>query len=96
MRKEGSVQISCTSREGAASSIYKVEFADYATRATTLLREISGETSLREYLTSILKIHADSVRLAIDSINKDEHAEIFHVALSDEQLDSAGSSKSAS
>jgi hypothetical protein len=87
MRKEGSVQISSLNRDGAANFAYHVEFTDYASRSTTPLKEISGEASLRDYLAIVLKIHPDSVRLAIDSINKDGHAEIFHVVLSDEQLD---------
>jgi hypothetical protein len=87
MRKEGSVQISCTARDGPANSIYNVEFADYVSRSTTLLKEISSEASLRDYLTTVLKIHPDSVRSAIDRINKDGHAEIFHAVLSEDQLD---------
>jgi hypothetical protein len=88
MRKEGSVRISCTTRDGPTNSIYNVEFADYASHSITLLKEISGEASLREYLSTALKIHPDSVRLAIESINKDGSAEIFHAVLSDEELDS--------
>jgi hypothetical protein len=88
MRKEGSVQISCTNRDGPTNSTYKVEFADYASHSTTLLKEISSEASLREYLSTVLKIHPDSVRSAVESINKDGSSEIFHAVLSDEQLDS--------
>jgi hypothetical protein len=88
MRKAGSVQISCTNPDGPTNSTYKIAFADCSSHATTLLKEVSGEASLRDYLAIILKIHPDSVRLAVDSINKDGRAEIFHAVLNDAQLGS--------
>jgi hypothetical protein len=91
MRRIGTLQIVCLDREAQGEAKYSVGFADYALpRGIQKLKEIVGEEALRNYLTAEVKVHAEAIQMTMSSLKSGGSAEIFHVALTEEQLGSLG------
>jgi hypothetical protein len=90
-RREGTLHIVWTNRGQLGEPRYNIVFADSAlSQGAMKLREIVGEESLRNYLTTKVIMRAAALNLALRSLRTEGNAAIFHTILSDEQLLSLG------
>jgi hypothetical protein len=90
MRKDGTLAIVWTNRAEGGTAKYRVWFADYTARSTKGKKEIVGEDALRAYLIGEIKLRPGTVLSAFHDLKKVGSAEIFHTALTDNQLDNLG------
>lgn len=91
MKREGTLNIVCLNHGSAGEPKYSVGFSDYASRQVpTTHREIASENELKKYLTDQVKIHPDSVDVALRQLRADGNATIFHMILTDEELVALG------
>lgn len=66
-------------------------FSDYASRqVATIHWESVTEDALRKFLTDQVKIHPDSVAVALNRLKLEGNAAIFHTPLTDEELGNLG------
>jgi hypothetical protein len=76
---------------GAGEPKYNVGFSDYAsTQVAKIHREIVTEHALRKFLTEQIKIHPDSVAVAIKRLRAEGNTAIFHTPLTDTELSTLG------
>jgi hypothetical protein len=91
MKREGTLTIVCLNHGRKGEPKYNVGFSDYASReVATTHREIVAENELRKYLIYQVKMHSDSVDVALSQLKAKGNAAIFHLILTDEELMTLG------
>jgi hypothetical protein len=87
MRREGTLRIVWINRREKGEPRYNIGFSDYASRqAAAIHKEIVGEQALKDYLIDRVKVHSDSVHVALKSLETEGDTSIFHTTLTDEEL----------
>jgi hypothetical protein len=91
MKREGTLTIVYLNHGRSGEPKYNVGFSDYASRQVAMIyHEIVTENELKKYLTEQLKIHLDSVDVALRQLRAEGNAAIFHLILTDEELGALG------
>lgn len=91
MKREGTLHIVHLNHGSSDGPKYSVGFSDYTSRqVATTPREIVTEDALRKFLTEQVNIHPDAVTVAIQQLKTAGSADIFHAALTDDELSVLG------
>jgi hypothetical protein len=91
MRREGTLHIVWLNYRRAGEPKYNVGFSDYASNQVAKIhKEIVTEDALRKFLTEEVKVHPDSVAVAMRRLRAEGNAAIFHTPLTDTELSTLG------